>query len=73
MSSGMIRKYEGNGVSFYRVKKDTVLGDLFLRPGDEIKIESIDSTQLIAAAGLSKKVVNTDTFHVAFLNYLPMK
>jgi hypothetical protein len=56
----------GGGVSFYRVKKDTVLGELFLRPGDEIKIEGIDSTLLAAAAGLSMSAVNTDSFRVTF-------
>ncbi len=66
INSDSTSKREGNGVSFYRVKKDTVLGELFLRPGDEIKIEGIDSIQLAAAAGLSKKAVNSDSFHVAF-------
>jgi hypothetical protein len=56
---------EANGVRFYRVKRDTVLGDLFLRPGDEIKIESIDTFQLEQAANLSMRALNTDTFHVA--------
>ncbi|MBS1662354.1 MAG: hypothetical protein JST68_15025 [Bacteroidetes bacterium] len=55
-----------NGVSFYRVKKDTVFGELFLRPGDEIKVESIDSSQLGAAAELAQRAVNTDSFRVAF-------
>ena len=59
-------KEKANGVSFYRVTKDTVFGELFLRPGDEIKIERIDSSQLAAAAGLSLRAVNADSFHVAF-------
>ncbi|HEY6900637.1 MAG TPA: hypothetical protein VI233_08345, partial [Puia sp.] len=54
-----------NGVSFYRVKKEIVMGELFLRPGDEIKIESIDSALLASAARLSQRAVNTDTFRVA--------
>lgn len=56
----------GEGVCFYQVKKDTVFGDLFLRPGDEIKIESIDSFQLLAAARLSLRAVNSDSCRVAF-------
>jgi hypothetical protein len=59
------KKYESNGVSFYRVRKDTVIGELFLRPNDEIKIESIDSSLLWAAARLSRRALNTDTFRVA--------
>jgi len=55
----------GEGVSFYRVKRDTVLGDLLLRPGDEIKIESIDPSQLEAAARLSMRAMNTDSCRVA--------
>ena len=65
-NSGAAVRGKANGVSFYRVTKDTVFRDLFLRPGDEIKIESIDSPQLAAAASLSVKALNTDTFHVAF-------
>lgn len=50
---------------FYRVKSDTVYRDLFLRPGDEIKLEKIDEQALRQAAQLSRKAVNTDSFHVA--------
>ncbi|HET6994672.1 MAG TPA: hypothetical protein VFI06_06805 [Chitinophagaceae bacterium] len=51
---------------FYGVKQDTVFHDLFLRPGDEIKPETIDSQTLQEAARLAQKAVNADSFAVAF-------
>jgi hypothetical protein len=51
---------------FYGVTQDTVFRDLFLRPGDEIKPETIDPQTLQAAAGLAKEAINTDSIAVAF-------
>jgi hypothetical protein len=51
---------------FYQVKQDTVFHDLFLRPGDEIKPEGIDSTTLQQAARLAKEAINTGQFAIAF-------
>jgi hypothetical protein len=51
---------------FYMVTQDTVFRDLFLRPGDEIKVEKVDEEALRRAAGLAKKAVNTDRFSLAF-------
>lgn len=54
------------GKGFYRVTADTVFQDMFLRPGDEIKVESISAEVLRQAAELSEKAINTDKFSVAF-------
>lgn len=59
---------KASGVGFYRVIKDTVFGELFLRQGDEIKIESIDSRQLTVAGDFARKAVNADTFHLALFD-----
>lgn len=56
---------KATGNHFYTVTQDTVYHDLFLRIGDEIKTEGIDSTALKAATALSKKAVNTDSFTVS--------
>ena len=55
-------KHAGN--HFYEVKQDTVYRSLFLRPGDEIKAESVDDTTLQQAAELASKAVNTGDFSV---------
>lgn len=54
---------EKNG--FYKVLQDTVYRDLFLRPGDEIKAETIGDIELEQAAKLARKAVNTDSFSVS--------
>lgn len=56
---------ELNDKGIYQVKQDTVYHDLFLRPGDEIKAESINEAALLAAARMAKKAVNTNTFTVS--------
>lgn len=63
------------GNHFFKVTRDTVYRDLFLRPGDEIKAESISHEQLQQAARLAKQAANTDRFTVSFfeLNYNDIK
>ena len=56
---------EKSGSLMYRVQKDTVFNQLFLREGDEIKAEEIDETTLLKAAILARKAVNTDSFSVS--------
>ena len=53
------------GNHLYEVTQDTVVFDLFLRPGDEIRAEAIDKELLQDAAKLAQKAVNTDSFSVA--------
>ncbi|AEV97252.1 hypothetical protein A4D02_17205 [Niastella koreensis] len=52
------------GNHYYQVTQDTTYHDLFLRPGDEIKAEGVDDTQLQQAAQLAGKAVNTPDFTV---------
>lgn len=54
-----------SGQHFYKVLADTVFCDVYLRPGDEIKIEQIDERTLLQAAKLAGKAINTDSFAVA--------
>jgi len=49
----------------YRVKDDYMYGDIFLRTGDEIKIENTSEQMLLDAADLAKECENTDTVTVA--------
>ena len=63
LMAGSFLKPEGN--HFYSVLKDTVYRDLFLRRGDEIKAETIDSNDLKEALTISKKAINTDSFTVS--------
>ena len=63
---GELSFLEKNKNGFYGVKQDTVFRDLFLRPGDEIKPETIDPQTLQAAAALAKEAINTDSLAVAF-------
>ena len=51
--------------NFYRVNQDTVFQDLFLRTGDEIKLEKIDGQTLLDAATLSAKALNSDSCSIA--------
>jgi len=55
-------KHKGN--RYYQVTQDTVYRDLFLRPGDEIKAESVDDATLQQAAHLARRAVNTPDFTV---------
>ncbi len=49
----------------YKVVADTVFNDLFLRCGDEIKVEATSEKVLTYAAELAEKAVNTSNFSVA--------
>ena len=49
----------------YSVTRDTVYRDLFLRPGDEIKAETIDEKDLAEAVTMAKKAINTDSFTIS--------
>jgi hypothetical protein len=52
--------------NIYAVKKDTLLDNLYLRPGDEIKFEGIDHERLMQVVELSRKAMNNDSFTVSF-------
>ena len=52
--------------NFYSVRNDTVFHDLFLRPGDEIKVEGINKETLLQAAQLAGRAINTDSVTVSF-------
>ncbi|MEO8174672.1 MAG: hypothetical protein ABI581_16370 [Sediminibacterium sp.] len=56
---------KSTGNHYYSVIKDTVYHDLFLRPGDEIKSESIDEKDLREATAISKKAVNSSSFTIS--------
>lgn len=60
--------FEPSGNNFFAVKKDTVLHDVFLRPGDEIKIETIDEKRLMQAAVLARKALNTDSLTISLFD-----
>lgn len=51
--------------NFYTVTTDTVFCNLYLRPGDEIKMEQVDEATLLQAAQLAGKAINTTGFSVA--------
>jgi hypothetical protein len=51
--------------NIYAVKKDTLLDNLYLRPGDEIKFEGIDHHRLMQAVELSRKAMNNDSFTIS--------
>jgi len=53
------------GDHYYSVTQDTVYRDLFLRPGDEIKAETIDEKGLQEAVTIAKKAINTDSFTIS--------
>jgi hypothetical protein len=53
------------GGPFYAVTQDTVYKDLYLRPGDEIKVEQVRPADLLAAARLAQRAVNTNRYTVA--------
>jgi hypothetical protein len=53
------------GNNFYAVTKDTVFNDLYLRPGDEIKLERINEATLMQAAQLARKALNTDSLNIS--------
>jgi hypothetical protein len=50
---------------FYKVIRDTVYRELFLRLGDEIKAETISDKQLQQAASLAQTAVNTKEFSIS--------
>lgn len=60
--------FQPSGNNFFAVKKDTVMGDVFLRPGDEIKIETIDEKRLMQAAALARKAVNSDSLTISLFD-----
>jgi len=49
----------------YKVKYDYVYGKVYLRRGDQIKIESITPDMLMDAAKLAKECANSDTINVS--------
>lgn len=51
--------------NIYTVTQDTVYRNLFLRPGDEIRAETIGKKTLLAAAKLATKAINTSKYSVA--------
>ncbi|RYZ22301.1 MAG: hypothetical protein EOO16_09720 [Chitinophagaceae bacterium] len=53
------------GGPFYRVTQDTVFNDIYLRPGDELKVEQVSTADLQAAASLARSAVNTPRYTVA--------
>lgn len=61
-SMSFLKKTAGN---LYRVISDTVFNEIFLRPGDEIRAEGIDSLSLLQAARLAAKARNTDEFTIS--------
>lgn len=56
---------KSTGNNIYQVTQDTVYRNLYLRPGDEIRAETINKDLLQEAAKLAGKAVNTDSFSVA--------
>lgn len=52
--------------NMYAVRRDTLLNNLFLRAGDEIKIEGISEVRLRQAAQLARKALNDDSLTVSF-------
>ena len=59
--SAFLRHTQGNT---WKATADTVFYDVFLRPGDEIRLEQIDEQTLQQVARLAQKAVNTDSFTV---------
>ncbi|TCJ17056.1 hypothetical protein EPD60_07020 [Flaviaesturariibacter flavus] len=53
------------GGPFYAVTQDTVFNDIYLRPGDELKVEQTSVADLRAAAALAQTAVNTRRYSVA--------
>jgi hypothetical protein len=60
--------FQPSANNFFVVKKDTVLHDIFLRPGDEIKIETIDEKRLLQAATLARKALNSDSLTISLFD-----
>jgi hypothetical protein len=56
------------GKNFFAVTEETVFNNIFLRPGDEIKIESIDENRLMQAAALARKALNTDSLTISLFD-----
>lgn len=59
--SAFLRHTQGNS---WKVTADTVFYDVFLRPGDEIRLEQVDEQTLLQVAKLAAKAINTDSFAV---------
>ncbi|NII29844.1 hypothetical protein HB364_32500 [Pseudoflavitalea sp. X16] len=53
---------------FYQVTADTVLSGLYIRPGDEIKMEKIEEATLLQAAEMAGRAINTAAFSVALFD-----
>ena len=53
------------GNNFFRVNKDSTFFDLYLRPGDEIKLEKIDDKTILQAARLARRAVNDDSCSIS--------
>jgi hypothetical protein len=60
--------FQPSGKNFFAVKKDTVMHEVFLRPGDEIKIETIDEKTLMQAAALARKALNSDSLTISLFD-----
>ena len=53
------------GNNFYAVKEEKYFFNELIRPGDEIKMESVTDETLLQAAKLARKASNDDYLHVA--------
>jgi hypothetical protein len=67
--------FQSNGNHFYAVIKDTVMNDVLLRPGDEIKIETIDEEKLLQAAKIARTAINSGSITISLfdLSASPLK
>jgi hypothetical protein len=68
LTEDMLRKsafLQHSRQNFYKVTADTVFYDMYLRPGDEIKIEQVNASTLLQAAALAGKAINTDSFSIS--------
>jgi hypothetical protein len=50
----------------YQVQKDTVFEGVYLRMGDDIRLETIQKEQLLASVKQAKAVINADTTNLIF-------
>lgn len=58
---------KSTGNNMYTVTVDTVYGtyNLYLRAGDEIKLEKVDEATLLDAAQLARKAMNSDSLNIS--------
>ena len=75
IENGLTEESLGNGsfvkstqAGFYAVTQDTVFHNVFLRPGDEIKIEKIGESDLLQAASLARKALNNDSLNISLFD-----